>query len=62
MNISIGLDIFLSMNYHWNMKLNLQVKRKDFKKQQEDLKKFWKEQFEELSRKQLELPVKLYHL
>jgi hypothetical protein len=62
MNISIGLDIFLSMNYHWNMKLNLQAKRKDFKKQQEDLKKFWKEQFEELSRKQLELPVKLYHL
>lgn len=62
MNISIGLDMRNEMNYHRNMKLNFQLKNKDIKKEQEELKKFWKEQFAELNKKQLGLPVKLYQL
>jgi hypothetical protein len=60
--ISIGLDKEKHMNYHWIMKLNLLNKNGSLKKEKEELKKFWKDQFAELTKKQLGLPVKLYHL
>ncbi|MEO6508408.1 MAG: hypothetical protein ABIO02_00490 [Patescibacteria group bacterium] len=44
------------------MKVNFLSKQKDLKKEKEDFKKFWKEQFAELNRKQISLPIKLYQL
>jgi len=44
------------------MKITFLSKQKGLKKEKEDLKKFWKEQFEELNKKQISLPIKLYQL
>jgi hypothetical protein len=44
------------------MKLNFLNKKDSLKKEKDELKKFWKEQFAQLNKKQLSLPVKLYQL
>lgn len=50
------------MHYYWIMKLQFLNKNKSFNKEKEELRKFWKEQIDELNKKQLSLPVKLFNL